>query len=170
MSQTAPTEEVDWEKIVQQIFDMVGTNIAVVDRFGIILASKVQGYDKNTLIPPVIWEFIQKQKEIREQLNVSSIKSLVIETDKYNLVFTFAEFINIMSELDKSADLAQYMLSVDRIIKTLDKSTVKKISMEIQQIDLTQHFTQLQNHVQESINHERYPIFKHIIKHMSKKG
>ena len=161
--------EIDWEEIVNQIYGMVGKNIAIIDRFGIILASKIPEYEPQTLIPPVIWDFILQRAKIREQLNVKAVQCLVVETDQYNLVFTFAKYIYILSQVEKSADLAQYMLSVDRIIKTLDKSKENPLWVNFNNIDLQAHFAQLQTEVNGYIHKERYPIFKQIVKYMRKK-
>jgi predicted regulator of Ras-like GTPase activity (Roadblock/LC7/MglB family) len=162
-------EEINWDEIVDQIFGMVGKKVAIIDQYGIILASKIPEYRPQTLVAPVIWDFMLQRDMIRDQLNVKEVQSLVVETDQYNLVFTFANYIYLLSQVEKSADLAQFMLTVDRIIKTLDKSKESPLWVDFEKIHLTDHFTQLQTHVEDNIHNERYPIFKQIVKYMRKK-
>lgn len=158
-----------WEKVVTQIYDMIGTNTAIINNYGIILGSRIPEFKTKTLIAPAIWDFILNRKKVQDQLNVSSVNSMVLETDKYNLVFTFADTIYLMSYLDKSVDLAQYMPSVTKILQNLDQSTFEKEMVTLHKFDLTADYEKLSAHVKEQVEQKHYPIFKHIVRYMTKK-
>jgi hypothetical protein len=161
--------EIDWDGVVDQIHQMIGTNTAIIDKYGIILASKVPDFEKGKLISPKLWDLIMQRKRVTDELGVKSIQSLVLETDIENIVFTFAKFVYIMSKVPKSVDLAKYMPSIDRISSTLDKSTISDVSMEFIPLDLSEDLTKIDHSDNEDIQREKYPIFKHLIKKLTKK-
>lgn len=158
-----------WEKVVSQIHEMIGTNTAIINNYGIILGSRIPEFKKKTLISPVIWDFILNREKVREQLGVKTIQNLVLETDHYNLVFTFAENIYLLSQVEKTVDLAQYMPSVNKVIQGLDQSTFKKELITLHKFDLTADYDKLSAHIKEQVEQKHYPIFKYIARYMSKK-
>ncbi|MHA1511772.1 MAG: hypothetical protein ACTSRX_08635, partial [Promethearchaeota archaeon] len=50
--------EINWDGVVHQIFDMIGTDTAIINKYGIVLASKIPKLTPGRLISPVLWELI----------------------------------------------------------------------------------------------------------------
>ncbi|UYP44445.1 hypothetical protein NEF87_000730 [Candidatus Lokiarchaeum ossiferum] len=166
---SATTEEINWKSVVQQIFDMIGTNTAIINKYGIILASKIQKFQKGKLISPRLWDLILQRDKVGDELGVKSISSLVLESEDANIIITFAKHVYLMSYVSKDVDLAQYMPSITRISSTLDRSTNNPISFKIENLDLHEEFLELTHENQDQINEDRFPIFKHLIKNLAKK-
>ncbi len=74
-----------------------------------------------------------------------------------------------MSSVSKDVDLSQYMPSIARIINTLDRSTNKPISLKIESLNLHDEFSELTLENQNEIAKDRFPIFKHLIRNLTKK-
>ncbi len=166
---TGASKTKDWDTIVQQIYDMIGTNTAIIDQYGIILASRIQKFQAKTLLSPVIWEFIMNRQKMCEELKINSLKSLVMETDEKNIVVTIADRLFLLSEIEKSVDLAQYMPSISRIMKSLEQTAIDKFNLMLKSFDIDAECSKLQTHVKDQVGNDHYPIFKHIIRYMSKK-
>ncbi|MCK5344032.1 MAG: hypothetical protein KAR20_11550 [Candidatus Heimdallarchaeota archaeon] len=158
----------NWGGVVQQIFEMIGTNTAIIDKYGMILASKIPQFS-GKLISPTLWAMLLNRKKLAQELELEEISSVVLETPEYNLVFSCAKYIYLLSEVPKDVDLAQYMPSINRMILTLDKSTEKTITFDFQKLDLSDVYEDLTHDQTSEIQKERMPIFKHLVKYMRKK-
>src|SRR6056297_1712537 len=90
-------EKFEWNSVVEQINEKIGTDIAIVDKYGMILASRVKGFEKGRLISPIFWSLIENRRKLIEQLDVSEVESFIIETDEGYMVFVFGEHIYLMS-------------------------------------------------------------------------
>ena len=159
----------NWKGVVQQISEMIGTNTAIIDEYGLILASKIPQFSVNKLISPTLWALILNRKKLAQELELEEISSVILETPEFNLVFSCAKFIHLMSEVPKNIDLAQYMPSINRMLLTLDKSTKKKITFDFKALDLSAAYEDLLHDQTGEIEKDRFPIFKSLIKHMKKK-
>jgi hypothetical protein len=162
-------ENINWDAVIQQIYEMIGTDTAIVDKYAIILASRIPGFNKGAIISPLIWEVINKREKLCRELQVNNINSIVCETDQGNFVFTAGKFIYFMSKIPSEFDLAKFMPSIARIITTLDKSSQHGIDLRLQRLELEQEFKTLSHEDDKERGEERFPIFKHLISHLAKK-
>ena len=161
--------EINWDGVVHQIFDMIGTDTAIINKYGIVLASKIPKLTPGRLISPVLWELILNREKLASELETQSISNLVLESDQENIIFTFGENVYFMSRIQKSVDLNQYLPSINRIILTLDKSSEKRIKPEFSHLNLQKEFDKLIEESETEMNKERLPIFKKLIRYMTKK-
>ena len=90
----------NWKGVVQQISEMIGTNTAIIDEYGLILASKIPQFSVNKLISPTLWALILNRKKLAQELELEEISSVILETPEFNLVFSCAKFIHLMSQLN----------------------------------------------------------------------
>ena len=162
-------DQINWDGVVQQIFDMIGTNTAIINKYGIVLASKIPKLTPGKLISPVLWDLILNREKLASELETQTISNLVLESDLENIIFTFGENVYFMSRIKKSVDLNQYLPSINRIILTLDKSSEKRIKPEFSHLNLQKEFDKLIEESETEMNKERLPIFKKLIRYMSKK-
>jgi predicted regulator of Ras-like GTPase activity (Roadblock/LC7/MglB family) len=158
----------DWDGVVNQVFDMIGTDTAIIDRYGLILASRIQGFEKGKLLSPLVWDLIRKRSQLSEELEVKQVSSLALETDKGNIIVSFGTNICLLSVVPVTVDLAQLMPSISRFISTLDKSTDTSLNVDIQKLDFEQEFNELLNS-SNAEKTENFPIFKDLIKIMTQK-
>ena len=158
----------NWKGVVQQIYEMIGTNTAIIDEYGLVLASKIPQFS-DKLISPTLWAMILNRKKLAKELELEEISSVILETPNFNLVFSCAKFIYLLSEVPKEVDLAQFMPSINRMILTLDKSTKKEIKFDFKPLDLSDAYKDLMDDHNGEIQADRTPIFKNLIKHMRKK-
>ncbi len=162
-------DQINWDGVVQQIFDMIGTNTAIINKYGIVLASKTN-LTPGKLISPVLWELILKREKLAVELESQTINNLVLESDQENIIFTFGENVYFMSKIQKSVDLNQYLTSINRIILTLDKSSEKRIKPEFSHLNLQKDYDKLiKDSEAEMDKKNRLPIFKKLIRYMTKK-
>ena len=162
-------DQINWDGVVQQIFDMIGTDTAIINKYGIVLASKIPKLTPGKLISPVLWELILNREKLALELETQSISNLVLESDKENTVFTFGENVYFMSLIQKSVDLNQYLPSINRIILTLDKSSEKGFKPEFSHLTLQKEYDKLIEDSETEMNKERLPVFKKLIRYMAKK-
>lgn len=162
-------EKIDWEGVVHQIFDMIGTNTAIINKYGIVLASKIPKLTPGKLISPVLWELILNREKLAFELESKTISNLVLESDQENIIFTFGENVYFMSRIQKSVDLNQYLPSITRIILTLDKSSEKRIKPEFSHLNLQKEYDKLIENSETEMEKERMPVFKKLIRYMAKK-
>jgi hypothetical protein len=155
-------------KDVEQIYGMIGTDTSIIDRYGIVLSSRIPRFQKGRLISPTIWSIIQKKKQLASELEIESIDGLVLESEQFNIVFTFGTWIYLLTQVPKSVDLSQYMPSINRIISTLDKSTDKTLTLQFQSLNFEEEYNQMKSAETEGAGNSM-PIFKSLIKHMAKK-
>jgi len=161
--------EINWDGVVHQIFDMIGTDTAIINKYGIVLASKIPKLTPGKLISPVLWELILNREKLASELETQSISNLVLESDQENIIFTFGENVYFMSRIQKSVDLNQYLPSINRIILTLDKSSEKGFNSEFSHINLQKEYDKLIEESEIEMEKERLPVFKKLIRYMAKK-
>ena len=133
----------DWDGVVNQIFDIIGTDTAILDTYGLILASRIKIFAKGKLISPLVWDLIQKRTKLAKELSVNKANSLVIETDQGNIVASFGENIYLLAIVPSNVDLAQFMPSLQRFLSTLNRSTDKSLGIVLQKLDLEQEYAEL---------------------------
>lgn len=171
MKKTTDTDEFDWDSIIHQIHDMIGTNTALFSKYGLILASNISHFKKGTLISPTILDFIERKNNLIHDLKVEKINCLVLEGDKTNIVFTFGQEFNLMSNVPKNVNLAQYMPSISNFLTTLHKSHLSKDEDQsgFELLSLEQEFKEIQDSTSLEVEKDRFPIFKHLIQYLTKK-
>jgi hypothetical protein len=162
-------DQINWDGVVQQIFDMIGTDTAIINKYGIVLASKIPKLTPGRLISPVLWELILNREKLAIELETQNISNLVLESDKENTVFTFGENVYFMSLIQKDVDLNHYLPSISRIILTLDKSSEKEFKPDFSNLILQKEYDKLIEDSETEMNKERLPVFKKLIRYMTKK-
>ena len=159
----------DWDGIVNQIFDMIGTDTAIVDTYGLILASRIKIFAKGKLLSPLVWDLIQKRIKLAKELGVNKASTLVIETDQGNIVASFGENIYLLAVVPSNVDLAQFMPSLQRFLSTLNRTTDKSLGIMLQKLDLDTEYAELLKEKNKEEKEDNFPIFKSLIKHLSGK-
>jgi len=166
---TNTDNKINWDGVVHQIFEMIGTDTAIINKYGIVLASKIPKLTPGKLISPVLWELILKREKLVLELETQNIHNLVLESDQENIVFTFGENVYFMSKVKKTVDLNQYLPSINRIILTLDKSSETETKPEFSKIKLQKEYDKLIEESETEMERDRLPVFKKLIRYMSKK-
>ena len=161
--------KINWDGVVHQIFEMIGTDTAIINKYGIVLASKIPKLTPGRLISPVLWELILKREKLVSELETQNINNLVLESDQENIIFTFGKNVYFMSKVQKTVDLNQYLPSINRIILTLDKSSEKGIKPEFSHINLQKEYDKLIEESEIEMEKDRLPVFKKLIRYMAKK-
>ncbi|QEE17261.1 hypothetical protein DSAG12_03093 [Promethearchaeum syntrophicum] len=171
MSANPPNTDnkINWDGVVDQIFEMIGTDTAIINKYGIVLASKIPKLTPGKLISPVLWELILKREKLVSELETQDIHNLILESDRENIIFTFGENVYFMSKVQKTVDLNQYLPSINRIILTLDKSSEKGTKPEFSKIKLQKEYDKLIKESEIEMERDRLPVFKKLIRYMSKK-
>ena len=165
---TNTDNKINWDGVVHQIFEMIGTDTAIINKYGIVLASKIPKLTPGKLISPVLWELILKKEKLVSELETQNIHNLVLEADQENIIFTFGENVYFMSKVKKTFDLNQYLPSINRIILTLDKSSEKETKPEFSQLKLQKEYDKLIEESETEMEKERLPVFKKLMRYMSK--
>lgn len=159
----------DWDGVVNQIFDMIGTDTAIVDTYGLILASRIKIFAKGKLISPLVWDLIQKRIKLAKELGVNKASTLVIETDQGNIVASFGENIYLLAIVPSNVDLSQFMPSLQRFLSTLNRTTDKSLGITLEKLDLDKEFGELLKEKNKGEREDDFPIFKSLIRHLSGK-
>ena len=164
-------QAINYEEVVAQLKSELNTDCAIFDRYGIILASLIDGLDKGKIIPQKILELISEKKHIAEELNLSQINSFAVESHEYNYLFTFSEQINLISRVPLSVNLAKFMPSIRALTQKLSKNykekedTIKQFSV----FDFSKEISKIESDIkEENVQKEKYSIIKDLITFISK--
>jgi predicted regulator of Ras-like GTPase activity (Roadblock/LC7/MglB family) len=161
-----PQESFDWDGVVNQIFEILGTNTAILGKYGLVLSSRIKEFETGRLISPMIWDLIQNRSHVSKELGVQSVSSLVLETDIGNIVITFGNNIYLVSINNPQVDLAQLLPHLNRFLSTLDKGTDTQLHLDIAKLDLMEEYQELNR--DKSKYEDKFAIFKELIKHMAR--
>ncbi|MHA1719211.1 MAG: hypothetical protein ACTSWX_16220 [Promethearchaeota archaeon] len=162
-------KKINWDGVVQQIFDMIGTNTAIINKYGIVLASRIPRLTPKKLISPILWEFIIKRENLANELEIQNISNIILESEQENTIITFGENVYFMSKIPVSVDLSHYLPSINRIISTLDKSSELPLKIDFIQLNVEKDYNKLIEDSEEEMKKDRLPIFKKLIRYMAKK-
>jgi hypothetical protein len=156
-----------WQAVCDQIYQIIHSDTAIIDRYGMVLASRIPEFVKGKLISPMVWNLFTNISTLKKELGVQTIGSWVVETEIGNIVFTFGKFLHLMSKVPPTVNLAEYLPNVNRFLQTLDKSTDPVIDVDIQLMDFQREFSSLER--KESKDKiDNFPIFKSLIKSIAK--
>ncbi len=167
MASTDVQEKIDWNAVVQQIYDEIGSDIAIVDKYGMVMASRVRGVEKGRLISPLFWSVIQNRQKLADELDVTSVSSFVLETDQGYMVFVFGDYIYLMSIIPASVNLTEVLPSWKTLMKLFDKSEEKDIKIAFQKLELDEEFKKLFHEGEQKM--DNFPVFPSLITHLAKK-
>jgi predicted regulator of Ras-like GTPase activity (Roadblock/LC7/MglB family) len=156
-----------WEGVVQQIYQWLNAECALVDKYGLILASRIPEFRKDQLISPIIWRSFIEQEKLAKELGVKSVQSFVVETDIGNIIFSFGSFVHLITKVPLQINLAEFMPNVRRFMKTLDQTQVPKVDTKIEQMHFEQEIAALVKN-QDDKRPDNFPIFKSLIKSIAK--
>ena len=156
-----------WEGVVQQIYQWINAECAIIDKYGLILASRIPEFHKNQLISPIVWSTFKDRERLTMELGVKKVNTFVIETDIGNLIFSFGSFVHLITKVPLNVDLAEFMPNVRQFMKTLDKTQVPKIDIKIEQMHFEQEIANIVKN-QEDKRPDNFPIFKSLIKSIAK--
>ncbi len=162
-------EKKDWHGIVQQIHDKIGTNTALIDKYGMILASKITQFPENSVISPLIWHLIANKTQLTTDMHSKRISTLILGAIDENYVVSMGENLHFLSVLPQKTDITQYIQSISRILTSLDSPTSQKLSTNFQSLDLNAEYQEMEAEAKKEIGKERFPVFKHLIVHLMKK-
>ncbi|MHA1519156.1 MAG: hypothetical protein ACTSRK_03140 [Promethearchaeota archaeon] len=170
-SKTSSTGSFDWDAVVKQIHDSVGTQTAIFDKYGLILSSKISQFMKGSLISPTILDFIDHKDSLSKDLHVEKVNSLVVDSDQHNIVFSFGPKFNFMSSVPKKVDLSKFMPNITIILNSLhethESETTSRNKVEILMLDA--EYQEMQDSTKREVEKDRFSIFKHLIKYLTKK-
>lgn len=163
---------IDYETVIGQLKSELKTNSAIANRYGIILASNIDSFAKNKIIPQKILELISKRKSIATELNLNQINSVAFEAQEFNYLFTLSEELILISRVSLDINLALFMPSIRMFIQKLNESYIvqEKPIKQFSIFDFSKDIAKIESSLKnEDISNEKYSIIKELVKFISSK-
>jgi len=169
MSTTAQQTQQKWDEIVGQIQSILGTESALIDKYGVILASKIPGIAPGSLFSPPVWEIFQSREKLEKGLGSTPIHTAVFGTEMINYVLAYGDRLFLMTLVPHTVDLSKFLPSIKSLLNSIEKSTAKKAPEQWVPLSLDDEFGKLLHEGEGIITQEKFPIFKHLIKYIAQK-
>ncbi len=160
----------DIDQIFSDIQEVIQGQVALIDKYGLILASNMPGAPKESLISPTIWNAMISREKIANELQFEMIRSIILHTDAGNLVICFGAQIYLFVLIPFEAELSKILPVLENYMGNLEKLQAQEKVLKFKEPSLGQDIEALKNmHKDPEFQEDRFPIFKHLIKHMVKK-
>ncbi len=160
--------EINYENIISQLKSELDAESAIANWYGIIISSAIKEFSKGKVIPQAILDFINKRKELEEELNLNQINSFALEAQEYHYIFTFSEKLILISKLDLNVNLAKFMPNISTFLALLSKSTKEEDIKDFSKFDFNKEIKKIESALKkESVNKEKFSIIKDLIKYIS---
>lgn len=163
-------QEINYEDIVSQLKKELNTDIAIANRYGIVLASNINVFPKGKIIPNKILELIseKERKSIAEELGLEDINSFTFESQEHNYLFTFSKELILISKVNLDVNLAKFMPSIRVFTQKLSENYHKSELKDFSLFDFSKDIEKIEATLaQEAINQDKYEIIKDLIKYIS---
>ncbi len=156
----------NYESIVMELQTALETPVAITDKYGIVLASKIPEFTVNTLIPPSILSALEARKRMIQDLGLKEINDLVLQVGESMLVFTFGKETFFISKIPPQINLNQFLPTMDNYVKTLDMQTTPKPLPQFYPYEFNQEYGAMLTELQMTIDKKRLESFKSLVTHM----
>ena len=162
-------KEINYDQIIEQLKSELNSQCAIANRYGIVLGSSIDEFDKGKLVPHKLLELIDNKHELAEELNINQITSFALESQDHNYIFTFSQKLILVSKLDLNVNLAKFMPSIRAFLKNLDKSHGEsEVVKEFSAFDFSKEILKLKSStVADEEKGKKYSIIKDLIKYIS---
>lgn len=160
----------DFNAIFNELKEFVVGKVALVDRYGLVLASDMPGCPTAGLISPTIWEAMKSRQQIANELNVQKIGQFVIVTDQGNLIITFGNQIYLFVLVPATAELIQILPILEKYMSNLEQISEQPTIPTFSNLDIKEDLEKIKEVEHNPLfKQEKFPIFKHLIKYMTAK-
>lgn len=160
---------VDLAEIGDKLKEELGTDVAIIDKYGFIKYSCIEGFEVNAILSTTLLEFVNSREKIARELNSDDITSIVLSISDYLFVFTFGQQLIMMSKLTPGIDLNQYIPSIQRFLKMLDAAHKIIEQEELADFEVEEKIDEIFNKIErdKESRENKYTIFREIVKHIS---
>jgi predicted regulator of Ras-like GTPase activity (Roadblock/LC7/MglB family) len=160
----------DFNAIYNELKQFVVGNVALVDRYGLVLASDMPGCPTAGLISPTIWEAMKSRQQIAKELNVQKIGQLILVTDQGNLIITFGNQIYLFVLLPATAELKEILPILEKYMSNLEQISEQPTIPTFSKLDIHEDIEKIREVEKNPLfKQEKFPIFKHLVKYMTAK-
>lgn len=157
------------EDVGKQLKESLGTDIAIIDKYGFIIFSTVKGFEKNTILSTTVLDFINQRVKVSEDLKSEPIDSITFSTKNKVYVFSFSARLILMCILGDNVSLDKLLPSIKKFLSLLDMVHYETKLDEMVDISITKEIENIENRTQElaKLRENKFEIFKEIVKHIS---
>lgn len=160
--------KINYEAVVSQLKNEMKTDCAIANRYGIILSSSIDTFPKGKVIPQKILELIGKKEAIAKELDLNQISSFAFEAEEFNFLFTISKELILISKVNLSINLAQFMPSIRVFAQKLSEIKQEQEIKSFSVFDFSKDIDKIEVAIEkETISKEKYSIIKDLIKFIS---
>jgi len=161
---------IDYEEIGNQIYNAIGTDIAIVDRYGFILFSTIKEYQVNTVLSATVLEFINSRSKMAEELGSKEMNSIVLSISDFRFVFAFSKNLILMIKIPPDKNLDKLLPSINKMLDMMNLVDSQEDQvMDCIELDLSAEVNNIEERL-ENLKQSRankFEIMSHIIRQMT---
>jgi hypothetical protein len=158
------------EDIIEEITNKLKTQCCLTNKYGIILASTINEFPKNKIIPPKLFKLISNRRGYAEALKIDKIESFIIETKEFYYLFSFNEELLLISKLKLDIDLTKFTKNISIFLESLIKKIHQLEEPAVSRFDFSEEINQMENSLNKANkNEEKYSIIKELVRFIAKK-
>jgi predicted regulator of Ras-like GTPase activity (Roadblock/LC7/MglB family) len=160
----------DFNQIFNDLKEFVPGTVALVDRYGLVLASDMPGCPKDGLISPTIWRTMVSRQQIAKEMNVEKIGQIILVTEQGNNIITFGNQIYLFVLLPSETEVIKILPILENYMNSLEQLTEKPTVPTFSKLDIEEDIAKIKEVEHSPVyKQERFPIFKHLVKYLTGK-
>ncbi|TFF96683.1 MAG: hypothetical protein EU544_00100 [Promethearchaeota archaeon] len=161
--------DINYDDLISQLKEELNTECAIANRYGIVLASYINEFNKGKVIPQKILELIDSRIAVANDLNIDQINSLALAAKENNYLFTFSEELILISKLSLDVNLGKLMPVISAFIQKLSKSSKEAQFDKFSKFDFSKEIGKIESALDKERPHEnKFSIIKEMVNYISK--
>lgn len=157
------------EDVGKQLKESLGTDIAIIDKYGFIIYSTIQGFEKNTILSTTVLDFISERVKVSEELKSEPIDSITFSTKNKRYIFSFSSRLILMCILNENISLDKLLPGIKKFLSLLDMVHYEIKLDDMIDISISKEIEDIENRIKElaKLRENKFEIFKEIVKHIN---
>ncbi|MHA1821625.1 MAG: hypothetical protein ACTSU2_17480 [Promethearchaeota archaeon] len=148
-------------ELADQLRETTGMKLALIDKYGFILNSDIEGFEKDKVISPTLLNFINARQNVAKELKITKIESLVLSIPDANMVFVFGGTLIILTILKKEVNISEFLNSISNIVQILEKISFEYKKEELLSFDIDSELKKMKEII-EKYGENRKSRFKNL--------
>jgi hypothetical protein len=157
------------DEIGKQLKESLGTDIAIIDKFGFVLYSSIRGYEKDTLISNNVLNFINERDSLSKELKSDSINSITISAENQLFVFSLGKKLILLCILKGYTGLEKLLPSIRKLLSILDMVHSELKLDEMADISIDKEIKEIETRIADlgKGRENKFEIFQKIVTHIN---
>ncbi|GAB4330960.1 MAG: hypothetical protein Kow0069_38600 [Promethearchaeota archaeon] len=146
----------------------VPMEMAIINRYGIVLGSTVDALVTGSMVPPSTWQAIEARNGMVKELKTEAVRSIIVTSSDAHWAFVFGESFIFATTVPFETNVSKIIPVLETLVMKLDQATGEERVQKFAEFDFEKECGILLDEMEQVASKKRYKIIKHLIKHISK--